>query len=124
MRCFTRPAVVKAFAWAPRWWQCDLAKLSCQLDDRWKVGYWDEFGRPGPTCEVCGRRAAWLEIGGRDPEVDDPDEHWFLDYRVVPLCSWCTLEGPILNDDDLRQQFAAARAASVSWRWRWPVRHA
>jgi hypothetical protein len=118
-----RPAVVKAFAWVPRWWHCDLAKLSCQLDDRWKVGYWDGLGRPGPPCAVCGRRAAWLEIGGRDAEVHDPGEHWFLDDREIPLCSWCTLERPILNEDDLRREFAEARAASVSWRWRWPVRH-
>jgi hypothetical protein len=33
-----RPAVVKAFAWVPRWWQCDLAKLSMALDDHWLVG--------------------------------------------------------------------------------------
>ena len=46
-----RPAVVKPFQWLPRWWLCDLAKLSMRLDDRWAVGYWDDVGiAPGGPC--------------------------------------------------------------------------
>ncbi len=41
-----RPAVVKVFQWAPRWWLCDLAKLSMALDDRWNVGYWETQESP------------------------------------------------------------------------------
>jgi hypothetical protein len=121
---FYRPAVVQAFAWIPRWWQCELAKLSCRLDDRWQVGYWRDDGRPGVPCEVCGRRASWLEIGGRDPEVDDPEEHWFLDDRTIPLCSWCQIRGPITDEDDLERELADARRASISGRWRWSARDA
>ena len=117
-----RPAVVKAFLWVPRWWQCDLAKLSVRLDDHWQIGYWGDEGRPGVPCAVCRRRASWLEIGGRDPDIDDPAEHFFLDDRVIPLCSWCQVVGPINDEDDLRREFAAARDASISWRWRWPGR--
>jgi hypothetical protein len=58
-----RPAVVKAFARLSRWWNCDLARLSMRLDDRWGTGYWDEAGiAPGAPCDARGRRAAilWL----------------------------------------------------------------
>src|SRR5438477_1695384 len=41
-----RPAVVKAFLWVPRWWQCDLAKLSIRLDDRWGTGVHADEGLP------------------------------------------------------------------------------
>jgi hypothetical protein len=73
-----RPAVVKAFAWLPRWWLCELAKVSMALDDCWGVGYWDEAGiAPGGPCEACGRRASIHVVGGlcddEDPSDGDDD---------------------------------------------------
>lgn len=110
-----RPAVVKAFIWLPRWWLCDLAKLSIALDDRWKVGYWDEAGIvPGGPCEACGRRASIHVYGGRDP--DEEVMGYFMEGRPVSTCGWCHL-GTILNDADLERELALARADSVAWRW-------
>jgi len=117
-----RPAIVKAFAWMPRWWQCDLAKLSCRLDDRWATGYWEDDGRPSSWCEACERRAASLQIGGRETGSDGGDHASFLDDRVVRLCGWCQLRGPILDEDDFAREIEAARRASISWRWRWTSR--
>jgi hypothetical protein len=122
-----RPAVVKAFMWVPRWWLCDLAKFSMALDDRWGVGYWDQANiAPGRPCEACGRRASIHVVGGPwDDETDevdaegDDDFETFLDDRAVYLCGWCHVEGPILNEDDLKRELDAAARDSVAWRWRW-----
>jgi hypothetical protein len=115
-----RPAVVKAFIWLPRWWLCDLAKLSIALDDRWQVGYWDEDGIfPGGPCEACGRRASIHVLGGLEP--DEEAMGWFLESRPVSTCGWCHL-GTILNEADLERELALARADSVAWRWTWRVR--
>jgi hypothetical protein len=128
-----RPAVVKAFRWVPRWWLCDLAKLSLALDDRWGVGYWDQADIvPGRPCEACGRRASIHVIGGpSDDESDESDEsdeahtereaggETFLDDRAVYLCGWCHVEGPILSEHDLKRELDAAAQDSVAWRWRW-----
>jgi hypothetical protein len=106
-----RPAVVKAFAWVPRWWLCDLAKLSVALDDRWATDYWgNDATVPGGPCEACSRRAAihvYESVDGRPS---------------VSVCGWCHLTGQILTDEDLRRELEAARADSVAWRWRWRVR--
>jgi hypothetical protein len=49
-----RPAVVKLTESLPRWWLCDLSKLSIRLDERWSTGYWNsESWAPGPPCEAC-----------------------------------------------------------------------
>jgi hypothetical protein len=120
-----RPAVVKAFTWLPRWWLCDLAKLSMVLDDHWGVGYWDQAWKvPGQPCEACGRRASIHVFGGQadddhSDEADEADEGRFLNDRVVHLCGWCHIEGPILTQDDLTRELAAAARDSVAWRWRW-----
>jgi hypothetical protein len=54
-----RPAIVKAFVWMPRWWRCDLAKLSIALDQRWHVNWWTvDNAWPGDLCEACRRRAS------------------------------------------------------------------
>ena len=58
-----RPAVVKLTSPLPRWWRCDLARLSIYLDARWGCGYWGSESapaRPERLREVCQRRAAWL----------------------------------------------------------------
>lgn len=116
-----RPAVVKAFIWLPRWWLCDLAKVSIALDDRWKIGYWDEVGIvPGRACEACGRRASIHVYGGRDPDEDPVSD--FLESRPVFTCGWCHLTGPMLNEGDVERELALARADSVGWRWTWRVR--
>ena len=117
-----RPAVVKAFAWLPRWWCCDLAKLSMVLDDRWNVGYWERAGiAPGRSCDACARRASIHVVGGRDDEFPDGVGSW-LDDRPVYLCGWCQLRGEIDSQSDLEAALGEAREDSVSWRWRWRVR--
>jgi hypothetical protein len=122
-----RPAVVKAFMWVPRWWLCDLAKFSLTLDERWGVGYWDQADIvPGRPCEACGRRASFHVIGGpSDDKTDEadterePGDEAFLDDPAVHLCGWCHVEGPILNEIDLKRELDAATRDSVAWRWRW-----
>src|SRR5262245_23614163 len=96
-----RPAVVKVFQWVSRWWLCELAKFSMALDDRWRVGYWDEAGTaPGEPCEACRRRASIHVIGGLDEDERDGDEG-FLDARPVYLCGWCQLRGAIDSEEEL-----------------------
>ena len=117
-----RPAVVKAFAWVPRWWRCDLARLSIALDRRWGVGWWDDYG-PSGVCEACGRRAAWVVIGGWDEDLLGPrtaSSTAFVDDRQVRLCGWCHLsDGPFpQSEDQLQEELRQAGAESVSWRWR------
>lgn len=114
-----RPAVVKAFTWLPRWWKCDLARLSMAIDDRWRLGWWDESDVViGDWCEACGRRASLHVYGGVDD--DHPPVGTYLDDRPIYVCGWCRLEGdaPILDEDDVRRELAQARARSVAWRWR------
>lgn len=116
-----RPAVVNAFAWLPRWWLCDLAKVSMRLDRRWSTGWWDEAGiEPGGSCEACGRRAAIHVYGGSDP--DELDVDLYLANRPVYVCGWCHLRGPFVDEEDVQRELALARADSVAWRWRWRVR--
>jgi hypothetical protein len=113
-----RPAVVKLFTWLPRWWLCDLARLSIALDDRWGLGYWDAAGiAPGGACQACGRRAAIHVFGGLDPD-DEPlpdDPVWFLDTHPVHLCGWCSLPSPIQDQAELDAMLKQARARSVTW---------
>jgi len=111
-----RPAVVKAFAWLPRWWGCELARLSMALDDRWQTSYWRAAGiEPSGACEACGRRAAIHVIGGGGCAG-------VLAHREVYLCGWCQVRGKIADEEDLAEVLADARRDSVSWRWRWRVR--
>jgi len=118
-----RPAVVRLTRRLPRWWRCELARLSMSLDDRWGSGYWSSAAAPaapGGLCDACRRRAAWLVVGGRDDEIDEPDDtNDFLVRHPVQLCGWCSLdrEGPIRNRADLGRELARARARSVAWRW-------
>jgi hypothetical protein len=120
-----RPAVVKAFAWLPRWWSCDLAKLSMALDGRWKVGYWDEAGiAPGRPCDACGRRASIHVLGDpSDDRIDEDDDRLggpvvFLSDRSVHVCGWCHVHGRITSSEELAVALDEARARSVAWRWR------
>ena len=119
-----RPTVVRAFIWLPRWWMCDLAKLSIRLDDIWATGYWDAAGiAPGQACEACGRRASIHVYGGVDEEDDEGQQaRPYLESRPVYLCGWCHLRGAVQSEDDVRSELAAARQGSISWRWRWRVR--
>lgn len=118
-----RPAVVRLALPLPRWWSCQLARLSMRLDDRWGTAYWEGGEAPAAPqglCEACGRRAAWLVVGGTDEDGDEP-AGYFLASRPVHLCGWCRLDGdrPIEKEDDLCSALAAARARSIAWRWRW-----
>jgi hypothetical protein len=118
-----RPAVVRATLAFPRWWRCDLAKLSMWLDDRWQVGWWGDEGRPGGECAVCARRPSIFEYGGecsQDAEcLDCPEPADDILHRdSIAVCGWCTLEGQILTGEDLDEALRAARSRSVAWRWR------
>ena len=125
-----RPAVVNLTAVLPWFWCCHLARLSMALDKRWQTGYWEGPDAPpvpnGP-CEACGRRAAWLVMGGAyldEPERFDADEKPdYLDTHPVILCSWCKPHSdpsrPPQNADDVRGLLDDARARSIAWRWRW-----
>jgi hypothetical protein len=106
-----RPAVVKLGMPMPRWWNCELARLSVRLDDRWGTGHW--HFEPGGLCDACGRRAAWLDWW--DPEDED---RTLRDYST---CYWCRPPDPIGTNEELDLALAEARRQSVSWRWRWPV---
>jgi hypothetical protein len=112
-----RPAVIKLTLRLPRWWQCELARLSVQLDDRWSVGCWTT-GRPQGACDVCKRRAAWLVVGGRDWIEDFEPDHSFMEQHPVRLCGYCRLSGfPIENTEQLATSVARAREQSIAWRW-------
>jgi hypothetical protein len=116
-----RPAVMKAFSHLPRWWLCDLAKLSMRMDDRWGTGYWKSaWIAPGGPCEACGRRASIHVYGGRDPDLGAV--HDYMENHPVHVCGWCHLEGPMSNEADIERELALARLDSVSWRWRWSAR--
>jgi len=121
-----RPAVVKATLWLPRWWHCDLARLSVWLDKRWDTGYWtgeEAAAAPDGVCEACQRRAAWLVIGGRDWMDDIPPDGSYMEAHPVRVCSWCQLHpgAPIESAEQLADAVARARDRSVSWRWAWRV---
>ncbi len=77
-----RPAVVKAFAWLPRCWSCDLAKLSMALDDRWGTGYW----------------ASIIVLGGCGHDDTEEDPGLLLDDRPVHLRGWCRVRQPINSE--------------------------
>ena len=118
-----RPAVVKAFDWLPRWWLCDLAKLSVALDDRWGLGYWNAVGhRPGEACEACGRRAAIHVYGGPGDDESPVDTSSAPEMPPVYVCGWCQLRGRLDGPEGIATALSEARRESVSWSWRWRVR--
>jgi hypothetical protein len=75
---------------------------------------------PQGVCEACGRRAAWLVVGGTDEGDEEPG--YFLATRPIYLCGWCRLSevgvSPVESERDVQHALAAARARSISWRWR------
>ncbi len=112
------PAVVKLTSRLPRWWRCDLARLSVWLDDHWSIGYWANGGTPEGLCEACGRRAAWLVVGGRDWMEDIEPDDSFMESHPVNLCGYCELPpGPLETPAQLTAALAHAREHSVAWRW-------
>jgi hypothetical protein len=113
-----RPAVVKATTWLPRWWRCDLAKLSMRLDESWSTEYWIHLGGPGALCAACRRRAAWMTLGGIEPGEQPTGD--YLEGHPIDVCGWCRFPGPmfITDEADLQRALDRARTDSVSWRWR------
>lgn len=100
-----RPAVVRAFERLPRWWLCDLARLSIRLDDRWETGWWDDAGIvPGEPCAACGCRASIFVIEA-------------VDGTEAEICGWCRVDGSVFTSADLARELEKAGAASVGWRW-------
>jgi hypothetical protein len=118
-----RPAVVKLTEALPSWWQCQLAHLSIDLDRRWQTGYWASEQAPaapnGP-CDACGRRAAWLLVGGhRSDEELRAESRSYLDDHTVELCGWCRLADDVslVTRGDLEDALRVAKERSVAWRW-------
>ena len=93
------------------------------LDDHWNTGYWsgeDAPAAPGGLCDACQRRAAWLDIGGREPEdTDVEDPEWYLGSHPIHVCGWCKLDPdtPIRNASELAAALDAARSRSIAWPW-------
>jgi len=127
-----RPAVVKLTRRLPWFWCCQLSHLSMTLDDRWQTGFWQGPNTPpapdGP-CDACGRRAAWLEVGGHYEGIDededdvDADPVDYLRSHPASLCGWCHLNvdprSPPLTAEDLDRLLRDAGSRSIGWRWRW-----
>jgi hypothetical protein len=80
------------------------------LDDRWRTGFWDGPEAPCPPgglCDACGRRAAT----GSDLVSRQPPGR---------ACAWCNLGfEPIDDKRSLDRALDAAKASSISWRWRY-----
>lgn len=114
-----RPAVVKLGTYVPRWWCCDLARLSMRLDDRWATGYWESPNAPPAPlspCDACGRRGGWLVVGGSD---EGKCSHDYLAQHPVVLCGWCRPEFPEAprTRDDVTRSLREAGERSISWAW-------
>ena len=123
-----RPAIVRLTRRLPFFWHCQIARASIAIDERWGTGYWDSEGHPPVPeglCDACGRRAAWLVVGGSwsEDEFDDDDEddRDFLDEHPVNLCSWCypDFSDRPRNQTELDAILADAGERSIGWRWRW-----
>jgi len=124
-----RPVVVRFGRPLPHRWNCNLARLSMRLDERWGTGYWNGDGpQPGEPCEACGRRPALFFIGGYadDPDLEEPvevgDDDYFFAHREVALCGWCKLpphDAPFGSEAELQQALRAAAERSTRWGWRW-----
>jgi hypothetical protein len=130
-----RPAVIRLTRPLPSWWDCQLARLSMRLDDRWARGYWsspDAPAAPGPRCQACHRRAAWLVAGGssgdhllENDEANSDERASYLETHEVELCGWCRLDldSTIQSKADLDRELSRAGDASTGWRWRQSPRH-
>jgi hypothetical protein len=122
-----RPAIVRLTMQLPRWWRCQFAHLSMRLDDHWETGYWSSDSAPAAPeglCDACGRRAAWLIVGGRWDE-DDPEGVYdgtsFRTENPAHLCGWCRFDSddtPIETNEDLDHALNNARRRSIAWAWR------
>jgi hypothetical protein len=109
----------------PRWWNCELARLSIWLNDRWGTHHWVGSWAPGGPCDACHRRPSWLVIGGSwidEPEIwDEGEEPEYLDVHPVEVCFWCKPDlGSADRDDRAGVELALREAGrqSVAWRWR------
>lgn len=120
-----RPAVVWLTLRLPRWWRCELARLSMRLDERWKVGWWETGGArtvaPGGECDICHRRPAIHEVGGSMEDLGVEPDGSYMEAHPLQTCGWCKLPyGEIESDEQIVAAIADARARSISARrWRW-----
>lgn len=119
-----RPAVVRLTRRLPVLWHCQLAEASMALDDRWGAGYWESDTAPAAPdglCEACGRRAAWLTVGGSYDESEGEEDRDYLDEHPVHLCGWCQLDlsRRPLDRAGLDAILADAGERSIGWRWHW-----
>ncbi len=124
-----RPVTVQLFSFLPRWWQCELAKLSERLDERWKTGVWNIQLDPnvnerlivGPVCDACRKRASSVTVGPMGEGGDtEGHEQGFFDTHEIGLCSWCAPEfrdEGIESEADLQKELERVRDRTVSWRW-------
>lgn len=107
-----RPKVMRVTQRFPLFWNCQSAKLSWRLDDRWGIEWWGDTGRPDGTCEACHRRAAWQQAGGWAHESEEErgyplapeDIDNFMANRAVHLCGYCSLSGIQINTEEELQQ--------------------
>lgn len=118
-----RPVVVKLAQRLPRWWNCQLAQLSMKLDERWDTGYWRSNSAPpipDGVCEACGRRAAWLVVGGTEPDEEPDKVITYLDEYPINICAWCSIDSSLPINNRAERVFALADAGrrSIAWRWR------
>jgi hypothetical protein len=121
-----RPAVIRLTLPLPRWWRCELARLSMRLDERWHVGFWptgdERTLAPGGECDICHRRPAMYEVGGSSEDPGLEPDGSYMGTHQLQTCAWCKLpDGEIDSDEQLASAIADARARSISLRrWRWP----
>jgi hypothetical protein len=76
---------------------------------------------PGGPCDICGRRAAWLTIGGIDEDEELAPDATYLERHPIQVCYWCRLPADSLPLDDraqLDRLIAEERSRTVAWRWR------
>lgn len=64
-----------------RTWNCSAARLSMRLDERWRIGYWDDDTAPavpGLACEICRARPSTIFWPGDKG-------------REFAVCGWCRI---------------------------------
>jgi hypothetical protein len=104
------PAGIRATLWLPRWWNCELAKVSEMLDRRWNTDFWsgeEAPAYPGAACEACGRRASMITY--YEDSTGSP----------IELCGWCRPDPDLpITPATRRARLKEARDRSIRWSWK------